>query len=301
MAARVLLHSTEQALDNTYACLHDWDIIEKAIHGHKTTAFQRLISNLVSSSFLLQLFPQLRRATLEFQILLKAFVALSYIEAHTFAQAEIPQNIGMDDALDMRVQKQVIHESNLQKQKAADLISRLPPQTVEVAKSEMLARRLLRQECEEIHHMQEAGFLTQAEANHLQEPCLKALREIARVPPNLWSSRFYGITAEPPDLHKDPVPRPEPLAATRQPYRLAHQSQPYLSAAVDPGAALHGGSRIVSTDPGSVLHSGTGQRLDVTGQFGLRGDPHSVPHVTIPSQLAARHIRDQAVTHASEH
>lgn len=188
LVSRVLLHSTEQALDNTWESLSDWDIIAHMLHVNKTTIAQRVLGKLAG----IWPFNQIglfRKASPEFQLQLKIYVALSYIEAHTFTQTEMPPNIGMDDALDVRVQKQVIQESNRQMQKASDLIQSFPGWLVERCKSEMLARRLLKQHLAEVEHMHESGFLTKSEAEHICEPCLHALRDIGRLQ-QIWPENF---------------------------------------------------------------------------------------------------------------
>jgi hypothetical protein len=195
MVCRVLLHSTEQSMDSIAEGLKDWDIISTAmcidVHSGttKATASSRLLSKLVNT-WPFKYIPQLRRASIDFQTMMTVFVALSYIEAHTFAQNAIPESLGRDDAVGVRVLKQVIQESSLQVQKASTYIENLPPEFVEMSKSEMLARRLLRQHIAEVQHKQEGGFLTSKEAETLCAPCHHALRDIADMPMNFWRDRL---------------------------------------------------------------------------------------------------------------
>jgi NhaP-type Na+/H+ or K+/H+ antiporter len=187
---RSLVHSTEEALDNTWETLSDWDILASILHIYKRTVLQRLLGSL-ASMWPFKFIPVFNRAAPDFQQQLKIYVALSFIEAHTFAQVEVPRNIGTDDAVDIRVQKQVLHESNLQKQKAIDLIESMPMWLVERCKSEMLARKLLRQRLGMVEHMKTGGFLTKAEATHIEEPCHHALADISKFDQNTWQDRFY--------------------------------------------------------------------------------------------------------------
>jgi NhaP-type Na+/H+ or K+/H+ antiporter len=175
----VLLHSTEEALDNTSRSLHDWEITARSINRDESSIWGRFISK-----------------SPEHRLTLKIYIALCYIEAHTFAQAELLSNMGNGSAMDLQVQKQVINESNLQKQKAYDLIYSLPSQSVEMAKSDMLARKLLRQHMSEIERMLHLGLLTRVEADHLSKPCLLALRKISTSPQDVWVARRLNMSGQ---------------------------------------------------------------------------------------------------------
>lgn len=186
LVSRVLLDSTDQALDNTWECLSDWDIVSKMT---SPTMLDKILGKL-AGFWPFSAIPFFSKALPEHQMQLKIYAALSYIEAHTFAQTEIPPNIGTHDSLDMRVQKHVIQESNAQKQKAAEVIDSMPLWLVERCKSEMLARSLLRQHMTEVEHMHEGGFLTKAEAAFISKPCVKALSDISGLPQVVWQGRF---------------------------------------------------------------------------------------------------------------
>jgi len=190
MVSRVLLHSSEEALDNTWEQLKDWDIIARSLKlnvGGQLGASQseRALSKLVDV-WPFRMIPQFRKASIDFQMMMTVFIALSYVEAHTFAQEEIQHSLGRDDALDVKVQQKVVEESNKQREMAMKFISHIPHEFVELGKSEMLARRLLRQHMHEVDEKQECGFLTKTEAEHLNEPCLEALRNIEDLPMQSW-------------------------------------------------------------------------------------------------------------------
>jgi len=208
MVSRVLLHSTEEALDRANTGdpkkpLNDWDIIARALKIDENGVAKISKSEKVISK-LFDVWPfrnitYFQGASIDFNKMMTVFVALSYIEAHTWVQEEIPQSLGRDDAVGLRVQKQVIHESTLQRTKALNFISTLPPEFVELGKSEMLARRLLRQHISEVEHKKEAGFLTQAEATYLVETSHKALDNIVEMPQKHWRE-FLPAT----DLKSEP-------------------------------------------------------------------------------------------------
>merc|ERR1719491_1568634 len=125
--------------------------------------------------------------------MMHVYIALSYVDAHEYAQAMIPKCWGTDDALDFRVQKQVINESNMQINKVSARIAKLPTQAVETGRSKMLARKLLIQQCHEIEELHEGGIISHAEADHLSEPCLAALRDIARLRAGSWQERVEAV------------------------------------------------------------------------------------------------------------
>jgi len=189
---QVLLHSVEEALNNTGDSLKDFDIICQNFNFNRETGLQKLLSKIIGF-WPLRAIPQFQRGSAEFRSMIKAFIILSYIEAHTFAQHELPLCLGKDCGLEGKVYSQVIHESNLQKQKADDIAGILPPDSLELAKSEMLARRLLRQNLHELDEKEEAGFLTYAETDELRKPCHKALRDIAESSPSQWRDRCADL------------------------------------------------------------------------------------------------------------
>lgn len=280
MVSRVLLHSTEEALDNTSDSLKDWDIIAKALKssfGKEGTMSERWVSRLVDV-FPFNMIPQFRGLSLDSQQMMKVFIALTYIEAHTFAQEEIPLSLGRDDPMDVRVQKQVIHESNLQKQKALEFVALLPSDSVELGKSEMLARKLLRQHIHEIEEKEEAGFLSHMEAEHLCEPCRHALREIAKLPSNAWKivqkedESASGSHASPQPSPRDRLPgEPDPTrlipATARSAVPVLDARQPtYMYQTNDPGAALLPGSGIRSQGDAQPVLRGASLDAAQTGR-----------------------------------
>lgn len=283
--ARILLTSADEAMDKTWDTLNDWDIIARNVNIQPPTKFQQFLSNLVD-------FPALRNVnslsgySLEYQTMMHVYIALSYLDAHTYAQAQIPQCWGTDDALDFRVQKQVIHESNLQIKKVTALIAKLPAEALEAGRSKMLARKLLVQQCHDISELREGGIISGAEADHLSEPCLVALRDIARLRSGSWNERVermqYIVSSsrgaipvqsreEPPVHIISNVPHQPhgvagPTAISLHDYEQTHIGGPTRIISRDPGAALRPGSSVSTShggsmpgsqqvlDPGVVLH-----------------------------------------------
>mmetsp|Transcript_132993 Transcript_132993/g.244561 ORF Transcript_132993/g.244561 Transcript_132993/m.244561 type:complete len:1088 (-) Transcript_132993:119-3382(-) len=282
--SRILLQSTDEAMDKTWDTLNDWDIIARNVNIQPPTKFQQFLSNLVD-------FPAFRHMyslsgySLEYQTMMHVYIALSYLDAHTYAQAMIPQCWGTDDALDFRVQKQVIHESNLQIKKVSALIAKLPAEAVEAGRSKMLARKLLMQQCHEINELHEGGIISRSEAEHLSEPCLVALRDIARLRSGSWRERVERVqyivassrTAAPAESREEPVRiiashSQQPPGVTTDvrgtstfgvhDYERSHPGSPTRIISRDPGAALRPGSGLSAVsggsqqvlDPGVVLH-----------------------------------------------
>jgi len=309
MVSRVLLHSTEEALDsvnNDKVPLKDWDIIARALHINddgvaKITKTERMISKLVDV-WPFRNIAYFQGASIDFQKMMTVFVALSYIEAHTWVQEEIPQSLGRDDAVGLRVQKQVVHESNLQRQKALNFIGGLPPEFVVLAKSEMLARRLLRQHISEVQHKKEAGFLTQAEATYLVGTSHHALDNIVEMPQKFWREHLpatdlqseeasdIGETTLPGTNITAPPDQPSALPGNWSTQRFAIGQQDVQGhTAVRTAHVLDPYHRPLGAGPGPATGTVAGQQLqhpDTTQHLHQLGTP---PYH--PASLPVSHIR----------
>lgn len=287
--SRILLQSADEAMDKTWDSLNDWDIIARNVNIEPPTKFQQFLSNLVDFPAVRHIYS-LSSYSLEYQTMMHVYIALSYVDAHEYAQAMIPKCWGTDDALDFRVQKQVINESNMQINKVSALIAKLPTQAVESGRSKMLARKLLIQQCHEIEELREEGIIGHAEADHLSEPCLAALRDIARLRSGSWQERVeavqYNIASSNASTPSQPAPHEPVRYVTGLPaasmgsdsfgtatatfglpeYKDTRVSVPVIGSTIqqtrqslppssDPGAALR---------PGSSLHQplGTEQVVD---------------------------------------
>merc|ERR1711879_997629 len=105
------------------------------------------------------------------------WLSLSFQEAHAHAQVEIPKYFAAKGDLEMQVRDAVMQESRDECAKAAQLLSseRIDDQSIELAKSEMLARRLLRQQLQTVDSLREKGFLVDSEASALAQDVHHAL------------------------------------------------------------------------------------------------------------------------------
>merc|ERR1719221_1947064 len=113
--------------------------------------------------------PEFRRTfSHEFRTMRKVYVALCYQDAHERARSEVPTFFGSDSELDAKVQQRVAEESLEQCKKAAELLELVPAESVELGKSEMLARKLLQLQMEHVTTMLDKGLLTNSEANVLE-------------------------------------------------------------------------------------------------------------------------------------
>jgi NhaP-type Na+/H+ or K+/H+ antiporter len=263
MVSRVLLHSTEEALNNTWENLKDWDIIKKSLRDPqiKPRSYEKFMSRL-AELWPFKFIAQFRKASLDFQTMMSVFVALSYIEAHTFAQEELidrmPKRLGRSDKLDVIVQNRVVKESVDQRQEAQKFVGLLPSDFVELGKSEMLARRLLHQQVTEVQQKKEMGFLSSKEADHLCEPCHEALRNIAHKPMRSWSENLPHT-----DLNDE-------ATLTRGASQVP---------IVDAGLPDHPPGYGISdtNDPGAILHSGSGVPIGSRGSVSLPRSPFGTP------------------------
>jgi NhaP-type Na+/H+ or K+/H+ antiporter len=265
MVSRVLLHSTEEALNNTWENLKDWDIIKKSLRDPqiKPRSYEKFMSRL-AELWPFKLIAQFRKASLEFQTMMSVFVALSYIEAHTFAQEELihglPKRPGRSGKFDDYVQNIVMQESHVQRQEALKFVGDLPSDFVELGKSEMLARRLLHLQVTEVIEKKEMGFLSTKEAEHLCESCHEALRNLAHKPMRSWSENL-------PNVYTDPNAE---ATLTRGASQVP---------IVDAGLPGHPpGYGIPHTnDPGAILHSGSGVPIGSRGSVSLPRSPFGTP------------------------
>merc|ERR1712048_589446 len=182
--ARVLLRSTDEALDSSWLCLNDWDVISRET-GNPSTLAQQLAPYVETWPF--RWIPQFRRAFSEdFLTMQKVYLALCFQQAHLLAQAEVPKYFAASDEFDLQVQQQVARESVLQCRRASELLEQVPVEAVELGKSEMLARKLLHQQIEQVRHMVEKGLLTVSEAHHLEQQIQESAWKVSNMPKDTW-------------------------------------------------------------------------------------------------------------------
>mmetsp|Transcript_62900 Transcript_62900/g.195180 ORF Transcript_62900/g.195180 Transcript_62900/m.195180 type:complete len:279 (+) Transcript_62900:2-838(+) len=218
--ARILLRSTDEAMDNSWLCLSDWDVIMRDVMESKPSHFVRWMAAAVQRKPLCWV-PGLRNEfSEEAAVLQQVYVALSFQEAHARAQSEVPKYFAADDELDAQVHKQVARESSLQCSRAAELLGRLPPEAVELGKSHMLARKLLQVQLDRVGHMKEKGLLTDAEASFLQHQVKEATHRLSTAPRNGWGvAKIIG-----PSLHLtgSPAVRSGLLPQTSEDFQERH-------------------------------------------------------------------------------
>jgi len=187
-AARILLNSTDEAFEHTEHRLTDWDSIERELAHSRPNRVTKVFSDLVQKKPLCWVAPLWHAFSEEAAVMQTVYIALSFQEAHARAQAEVPKYFSADDALDMRVQQQVAHESSLQCRKAAELLESVSADVVELGKSEMLARKLLHLQQDRISHLKEKGLLTDGEASHMAHQVQLAASRIANMPKDVWAA-----------------------------------------------------------------------------------------------------------------
>jgi len=190
--ARILLQSTDEALDNAWLGLNDWDVISRDVNMDKPGFFMRTMAELVEYPPLSWIVEARRTFSNEFRTTRKIYATLCYREAHTEAREEFPKLFGNTSPMDAKVMKQLMEESEKQCRLAHDLLKLLPLDAVEVGRSEMLARKLLQTQSRDISYMKEQGLLTSTEANKLSSEVQKAIRRIVDQPNDAWSSMLGG-------------------------------------------------------------------------------------------------------------
>merc|ERR1719160_2085479 len=120
------------------------------------------------------------------------FVILSFLHAHTRAQEEVPQYFGRTDSQLDYIWKKVNYESQQQCQLARQRIAMLPAETVVIAKSKLLASRILAFQLDEVRYYQGKGVITEGMAKTLEERVHHMSRRLQSEPSRTWLSAMYG-------------------------------------------------------------------------------------------------------------
>jgi len=184
--ARILLSSIDAALEVSTRNLCDWDSISDELSLEGPSLVERFMASLVDHRPFFW-FHRLRRIwSAESQQVRKVYAAVCFIDAHAHAQHELPEHYGGEDTLEKEVQKKIIAESQQQCAQAKELLDSMPPQYVELARSEMLARRILHSQIHRVHHVLEQGILTSKEAGNLEREADEAVRRIVNLPKDVW-------------------------------------------------------------------------------------------------------------------
>merc|ERR1719217_1241419 len=110
------------------------------------------------------------------------YAVLSFLHAHTRAQEEVPSYFGKNDPLVSRIQQQVNGESNHQCQWAKRRLDMIQADTISLAKSKMLSRRLLDLQTDEVRFLKGKGVLTETEASVLEWKINDSMRQLVSRP-----------------------------------------------------------------------------------------------------------------------
>lgn len=187
--ARILLHSVDAAMANASEPLTDWQRVAEDAdmkRWTKPSQFESSLSHLVDCRPL-SWFPWLRRScAIEFKILETVWLSLSFQEAHTRARADVPKYFNAKTPVEEEVQELVLKESEEQCSLAAQALENVQPASLELGKSEMLARRVLTMQIEKVSHLHEKNIISEAEASHLQHTVKDALRALTFSPKGVW-------------------------------------------------------------------------------------------------------------------
>jgi len=176
--ARNLLSSTDAALDNVHVGLTDWERMEESLFEQRRVPFLAWLFScwpLSEVALIHELCPSRHRSTLW-----EAYTALSFVEAHRAAREELLVHLKPGNIFSKDVQASVLQESEEQCRFATDFLLRMPSEDVQVARSHMLAGRLLVVQSERINHLKEGGILDEKGAAKLLGRLQDARRDVAR-------------------------------------------------------------------------------------------------------------------------
>lgn len=190
-ATRTLLASTNVALDMTSKTLNDWMVIENDICNDLAGPMHKLTAKLFSSWPLntIKAIKGLSRTNLDTRA---CIVVLSFLHAHSRAQEEVPQYFGRADSQLDYIWKKVNYESQQQCQLARQRLGMFPAETVVIAKSKLLASRILAFQLDEVRYYQGKGVITEGMAKTLEERVHHMSRRLQSEPSRTWLSAMYG-------------------------------------------------------------------------------------------------------------
>lgn len=173
--ARTLLHSTNAAMDRSHQGLCDWDLIEESTNRKPSWLTRFHTGESLSSE------------QLHLHII---YGCLSFLDAHHRAQEEVPAYFqsasGVNEALLVQVEQQINIESTQECQRALQQLQALPVEKVTLAKSKMLARRLLNLQIDEVQFLKSKGVIAEMEASELEHNVHEAIRHLLSTPPHVW-------------------------------------------------------------------------------------------------------------------
>lgn len=180
--ARVLLHSTEDALNSTSRALGDWYFIEQQIQGWNMT---RLKYETVVGKWPVRLLPGIRSFGVFQQGVSIVYAALSFVQAHQLTQREVPQYFNGGTATDAHVVQLVHQESEEQCARARSFLHNVqvqevgnPGNVVALTKCKMLARRLLQSRMDEYGELRRRGIVSESNFQALAEDVLAEVQRL---------------------------------------------------------------------------------------------------------------------------
>lgn len=159
--ARVLLHSTEEALNYTWDKLDDWDCIQRRTVGW-TLTHQRIAG--LCEKWPLRLLPGLRafaQATQDSSII---YAALCFVQAHESARENLPRYFDVGNGIDGQVVAKVQRESQGQVQQVLGWLQEFRESSEEVltlSRCKMLARKMLQWQIDQFEDLEKKGILSQ--------------------------------------------------------------------------------------------------------------------------------------------
>merc|ERR1740117_2576750 len=157
------MHSTSEALENTATHLEDWEAIKAGLHQADQGFTSKFMAALAECRPFSSNGYFRRNHSDEFQGLRTSVVTLCFMEAHARARRSMPEICVLHGAVDQEVHDEVLKESEQSSKLAADYLATIDASTVELAKSEMLSRRLLKLQIEKVDNLQNKGVLLATE------------------------------------------------------------------------------------------------------------------------------------------
>lgn len=184
--SRILLDSTNAALDKCHLGLFDWDVVESRVlaEGGRIASILARIGNVWPfSKFCLSQAD--RRDQYENRIIV---ACLSFLDAHHKAQEEVPHFFRghEEDPQAVRIEQHIHAESMRECQSAHQRLHLMPQEKVTIAKSKMLSRRLLNLQIDEVQFLKNKGVVADIEAGQLEHHVYAAIRQLIYAPMKMW-------------------------------------------------------------------------------------------------------------------
>mmetsp|Transcript_56523 Transcript_56523/g.105992 ORF Transcript_56523/g.105992 Transcript_56523/m.105992 type:complete len:818 (-) Transcript_56523:92-2545(-) len=167
-SARLLLNSVDVAMDAASETLSDWRFIRASLETPPNKVFQ------FAGEYSMD------------ETMRKAYCVLSFLEAHRQAREELPRFFHNDS---IQVQDLIAAESKAQASEAARMLEGLDKELVTLARTEMLARKLLQEQLEEVSELKERGLLTASDSAKLGHRVQGALLTLLSKPKAQWMAK----------------------------------------------------------------------------------------------------------------